>query len=239
MRGRRLTAWFAAPWELVESVVPIEIRTERQGTVTARLRFYDIVFEARASCARGVVVSRKGRVREAVVAFPARAGDIEGDATLFMWADSEPYVAWGREVFAWPVVWGNIELSGSVWRSGPLAGATGSATARVSAGSAAVADVVVAHEIERPAASGWWMAPRRTLHRAGLDGETNDIVVVRPRIHEPGIAYAATARISFNFERSHPLHGLGTLTPDLVDLVDGFDIVVGEDVEVIELSAVS
>jgi acetoacetate decarboxylase len=73
-----------------------------------RARFWDMQHDA--------VPAHEGdgprwtRFREAVVAFPVRYEDVEGDLPTYMYADDPVYVAFGREVMGWPVRGGHIEL---------------------------------------------------------------------------------------------------------------------------------
>lgn len=91
----------------------------------------------------------------------------------------------------------------------------------------------LAGPIDSSTSGGWWLTPRRRLERAGLDGECSDIVAVRPRIVNPGRAYAASGDIRFEFAPGHPLHGLSPAVERVV-LVDGFELIVGGEVEVVE-----
>lgn len=229
--GRTLTAWFAIDPELLSRVLPAELSCPPAEPAWGRLRFYDARFESLADGPTHPLVPRSGTFREAVIAFPACAGPASGDATIFMWADSEAYSTWGREVFGWPILAGRIDLEGSVWGPGLEPGAAGSARARMVAGSAALTDVEVVSERESGQSSGWWLTPRRTLLRAGLDGEQTDVVAVRSRLAEPGTAYECRAEVSFRLDAAHPLHGLAVTAHD-VSVVDEFSLVVGEEFEV-------
>jgi hypothetical protein len=232
--GRSITAWFAVPPAVIEASLPPCLR--RAGAEHwARLRFYDARFEARDAGEGTLPALRAGGFREAVVAFNAVAGDLEGDATTFMWADDEPYTTWGREVYGWPILRGELVLEGSIWDSPLATGAGGSGTLRASSGTAALTEVQLGEPTESATAGGWWITPRRRLKRAGLDGEHTDIVAARPQILSPGRAFDATGVIQFEFTSGHPLHGFAP-TVDRVVLVDGFELVVGGEVEVVEPS---
>jgi hypothetical protein len=229
--GRTLTAWFEIDRELLERAVPDALRRPATEPSWARLRFYDARFESLADADTHPLVPRSGTFREAVIAFPARAAGSDGDATMFMWADSEAYTTWGREVFGWPVLRGRIDLDGSLWDADLAAGATGSAAASMAAGSAAMVDVTLGDRRDGGRAGGYWVTPRRTLLRAGLDGERHELVAARPRLLDPGAAYDCRATVRLDLEPAHPLHGLDITAGD-VFLVDGFSMVVGEQVDV-------
>lgn len=88
--GRTITAWFPVPRAVLGASLPRSLR--RAGEESwARLRFYDARFEACDALQGAPLAPRTGAFREAVVAFPAASGGHEGDATMFMWADDEPY----------------------------------------------------------------------------------------------------------------------------------------------------
>ena len=46
LSGRVLTAWFDAPWGLMEMAVSPALRPPAEPAIRARLRFYDLEFEA-------------------------------------------------------------------------------------------------------------------------------------------------------------------------------------------------
>jgi hypothetical protein len=233
--GRSITAWFPIPRAVLEASLPRHLR-RADGDDWARLRFYDARFEARDADENAHFAPRTGAFREAVVGFPAAVGGLEGDGTMFMWADDEPYTTWGREVYGWPILRGELTLEGSLWDSPLAAGARGSALLTAASGTAAVTDVELGEQIELSTAGGWWITPRRRLERAGLDGERADVVAARPQIVSPGDAYDARGTVRFELASGHPLHGLSPAV-DRVVVVDGFELIVGGEVEVVEPSA--
>jgi hypothetical protein len=235
--GRTVTAWFPVPQGVLEASLPRSLRRDGEEP-WARLRFYDARFEVCDPPPDAPLAPRAGAFREAVVAFPAAAGGCEGDATMFMWADDEPYTAWGREVYGWPILRGALTLEGSIWDAQLAPGATGSCQLWAASGSAALEGVEIAGPVDSTTSGGWWLNPRRRLERAGLEGERNDIVAARPRILNPGLAYAASGSLRLAFAPGHPLHGL-TPTAERVVLVDGFELIVGEEVTVVDASPAS
>ena len=233
--GRSITAWFPIPRTVLEASLPSHLR-RAVGEDWARLRFYDARFEAPGVAEGLPFAPRAGAFREAVVAFPAAAGGLAGDATMFMWADGEAYTTWGREVYGWPVLRGELELDGGIWDSPLVAGARGSAALTASAGSAAVAGLELGERIESSTSGGWWITPRRRLERAGLGGEREDVVAARPQIVNHGRVYDARGEVHLEFAAGHPLHGLAP-DVDRVVLVDGFELIVGGEVEIFKPSA--
>jgi acetoacetate decarboxylase len=233
--GRSITGWFPVPRTVLEASVPPRLRREG-GDDWARLRFYDARFQACGASEEAHLAPRAGAFREAVVAFAAVAGELEGDGTMFMWADDEAYTTWGREVFGWPILRGGFTFEGTIWDSPLAAGARGSAMLRASAGTAAIGDVRLGEQIDSSTSGGWWITPWRRLERAALDGERTDVVAARPRIVRPGRTYDATGAIRLEFAPGHPLHGL-VPQADRVVVVDGFELIVGGDVEIVDPSA--
>src|SRR5438445_7738773 len=65
MRGRSATAWFEAPWDVAASSMSPDLLPNRAPSVRARLRFYDLEFEA-ASAQTPLLAVRQGRFREGV-----------------------------------------------------------------------------------------------------------------------------------------------------------------------------
>ncbi len=229
--GRTLTAWFAIEREVLERALPPGLRCSPTEPTWARLRFYDASFESLAEGPTHPLVPRSGTFREAVIAFPACAGGTSGDATMFMWADSEAYTTWGREIFGWPILRGQVDLEGSLWGPEVTDSSTGGARATMTAGSAAMVGAKLAGRRESGRAGGCWLTPRRTLQRAGLDGERTEVVAARPRLLDPGRAYDCHAEVRLDLDPTHPLHGLRVAAHD-VSFVDGFKMIVGEQLEV-------
>ena len=173
----------------------------------------------------------EGRFRECAVGFPARFLDMDGEASLFLWTDSDTYLMWAREAFGWPVARGEIELSGSIWTSPELAGTSGGGKLADAGGSAAIARAEVKERAGPGSPAALWFTPRRVLRRAGLDDDLRELLVVRPTVQAAGAHYVGAANVVFDFDESHPLGGLGEAEAEL-ELVDGFELVVGDNVEI-------
>lgn len=226
MTGRSLTAWFMAPWQVIEASLSPDLRPARAESVRMRLRFYDLAYTALSDDRRGVSAPRSGRFREAVFGVPARACETDGEVSVCMWADGTDYIAWGREVFGWPVLHGSFELDGAFWDGG--SGAT-TASMTSSAGSVALADVGLSPEDSSGSPAGVWLTPRRRLERAGLDPDKRDILVVRPEVRRGGRRSSGSCRVVIDLDASHPFGSLTTVDAEL-EAADGFEIVVGADV---------
>lgn len=231
MRGRAVTAWFQAPWDVATAILSPDLLPPPAAFVRARLRFYDLDFEAVSPATLPLAV-RKGRFREGVIALAARYAELDGEVSTFLWTDSQTYLMWGREVFDWPIGLARVELTGSLWVEGVDVGKTGDARIVDACGSASLVDVRVTGEAARGTPSGHWLTPRRILHGAGCDGETRELLIVRPTVSQPGSTYIGTGCVRFNFDAPHPLQRLGE-TEAQIEVADGFELLVGADVEVV------
>jgi hypothetical protein len=232
LRGRVATAWFQAPWAVLAQAMSPDLLPEPASFVRTRLRFYRLTFEALGPAHGQQLAPKEGTFLEGAVGFPARARGIEGESSLFLWTDSDTYLMWAREAFGWPVALADIELDGGLWTTVDLDGETGQARLTDRCGSAALLDVRVVGQADAGTPSGSWLTPRRALHRAGLGGESRELLVVRPVVRKSGDRYRASGRVRFDFEDPHPLSMIGELEAD-VEVADGIELVVGEDVEVL------
>ena len=233
--GRVVTAWFDMPREVAERILSpslhgAELRDRRAQGVPARLRFYDVVYRAGGEDTRAPL--SEGRFREAVVALGAASGDVRGESSLFMWTDSDPYRAWGREVFGFPLLPGTFQLSGDLW-SGTLGpGVSGAAIANVDAGELRLERVRVGPPIEPPHSKGPWLTPRLIYRRGGLEPADRELLVVRPTIRQSGRWFAATGDIEIVLESPHPLGSL-RVAATTGDVVDGIELVVPGQVTIL------
>lgn len=232
MTGRSLTAWFDVPWSFMRRSMSPDLLPPEAARARIRLRFYDLAFRSLGVRQAGSLAPREGRFREAVVGLPAVAQGTAGEVSIFMWADAEPYLTWGREVFGWPLLRGQLDLLGPIWDRTPDVDAVGSCLLQSAAGSARLDDIHLTAKTGTGSPSGLWLTPRRTLLAAGLAGETRDVLVVRPDVRRAGVRFAGRCRVTFEFDEPHPLAELGTLDADL-DVADGFELVVGGDASVL------
>jgi hypothetical protein len=237
MRGRSLTAWFEAPWAALERVLSPDLLPPPTAAVRMRIRFYDLEFRALGGAPAGHIAPQSGRVREAVVAVPARAGVSEGDATLFMWCDSDPYLLWGREVFGWPLARGEIRLEGDLWSRALVEGVRGDCELSVEGGRVAVVGVQVAGSLDGGVPVAGWIAPRRRVEIATGE-EMRDVTITWPRVVDPGVRFAAVGEGRIEFRAPHPLAGVVVDRPD-ISIADRFALVVGENVDVLVSGAAS
>ncbi len=235
MIGRVLTAWFDLPFDVAARVLSpslhgSELRTRAGQGVPARLRFYDVAYRCPVGDAAGPL--RVGHFREAVVALGASVGEINGEASLFMWTDSDPYRAWGREVFGFPLLPGAFDLSGDLWSGRVRAGSTGAAAARVATGVLSLTGVRVTQAIDPPRSRGPWLTPRLVHRRGGLSPADRELLVVRPAVTEVGRWFGASADIAIRMDPGHPLGSL-LISAATADVVDGIELLVPDEVTVL------
>ena len=231
--GRVVTAWFMAPWEVVEHSLSPDLLPERASEIRTRLRFYELEFEALGRHPGQPLAPTTGRFKEAVVGFPARAGELEGEASIFMWSDTPTYVMWAREAFGYPVLLADITLDGPVWTTDEILGSTGGAGVETPHGSAALRDATVSDRSSVPLTAPCWLTPRRQLTGPpGIIDEQRDLLAVWPTVRKQGDRFSGEGRVVFDFAEEHPLGPLGEHDAEL-DILDGFELVVAERIEIL------
>lgn len=103
MRGRVFTVWYRLqnPEEARRCIRPPLLLPDDP---LCRVRFYDIVHNNGSGAAIFPF-------REAVIAIECGYGDLKGDSSVIMYADDPVYIAWGREVYGWPLKPGMITMT--------------------------------------------------------------------------------------------------------------------------------
>lgn len=234
LSGRAVTAWFDAPREVVAGCLSPDLLPDG-GEFRVRFRFYDLAFEVRGPAAGQPLAPHAGRFREAAFGVPAAVEGVRGETSTFLWTDSLTYLMWGREAFGWPLRHGQFEFEGTLWDTSfaALEKASGTALLTEEWGSARLSDVQI-HEALASQHGGTvnWLTPRRVLERAGKETERRELLVVRPVVERPGTRYGGRGALEFDFSPPHPLAPLRELAVE-IDVADGFQLLVGEDVDVI------
>jgi hypothetical protein len=229
LEGRVVTAWLTVERERVARLVSPDIlpRSSDAG-VRMRIRFYDVAFNADART-RNIST---GRFREAVVAFASSVGSIDGEVSLFMWTDDESYMAWGREIFGWPLLRAQFDFEGQLWSAEELSHnrISGSSKASSAAGSLGIR-IAAGSPSQGGVSAATWITPRRVLRRGGLDPETREVLLVRPEVLEPGRRYQAQGEAWLAFPPDHPLAAIPIEKPSF-EIIDGFRLRVGAEVSV-------
>jgi hypothetical protein len=225
MSGSVVTAWFDLPYgELLEQLSPTLMpNAERVGP--SRVRFYDIEYRsADPNSPNGL----SGSFREAVVAFPAAYGECVSELSAFMWTDSDVYMQWGREVFGWPILRGSIDLHGSIWAGHPDPPLSGEAIARLPQGEVSIEVGSVVRQLPPPPPSSW-LTPRSVPSPA--DGcDRRELLLVRPRLIDPGNRFEVTGSAALAFPSDHPLAKVKVQDPR-IEVSIGISICVGDQVE--------
>jgi hypothetical protein len=226
MRGTTVTAWFVPPRRQAEALLgPLrDDSTDRWG----RVRFYNVQF---AGISRSAAIPGEGEFREAVVAFPAQVGGVQGEISAFMWTDSDTYLAWGREAFGWPLQRGSFEMTGGAW-SGIADVGTAHATSASGSISIELTGSAPGRDVSAVVGSGTWITPRLIIPSDPSAPGRIEINAVTPRILMAGVKRPVQATVRLSPRNDHPLHGLA---PQIIraELHTGFEIVVGESVHLL------
>jgi hypothetical protein len=231
MSGTSLTAWFEAPVAAVGALLSpaFEPLTGASG-VPARLRFYQVDYEPRDG---GADFRRRmaGSFREAVIAFKGRIAGHEGEYSAYMWTDCEPYLCWGRENFGWPLVRGDIKLTGHLW-GGPVEAGT-HCQLRVNGFTCAL-DLNGPPGEDMPGAPGSsWLTPRRILFPGGSEPERRDVLLVRPAVLETGRLTRRAGHLRLDAPAGSWIASLAPVGGVEIHALEEFRICVGADVSTV------
>jgi hypothetical protein len=229
MSGTSLTAWFETPAAAVAALLSpaFEPLTGAAGVPT-RLRFYQVDYQPRDG---GAEFRRRmaGRFREAVIAFMGQIAGHGGEYSAYMWTDCEAYLCWGRENFGWPLVSGDIELTGHLW--GDLAAAGTHCQLRAN-GFIYRLDLDGPSTEDMPGSSAGpsWLTPRRILFPGGSEPERRDVLLIRPAVLETGRFTRRAGRVRLNAPAGSWIAALAPLGEVDIHALEGFRICVGDDV---------
>jgi hypothetical protein len=231
MSGTSVTAWFETPAAAVAALLTptFEPRTGTAGVPT-RLRFYQVDYEPRDGGAE-FKQRMAGCFREAVIAFKGRIAGYGGEYSAYMWTDCESYLCWGRENFGWPLVSGDIELTGRLW-GGP--GEAGTQCQLRTQGFTYTLDMVGPIVEDKPGAPGpSWLTPRRILFPGGSEPERRDVLLVRPEVLQAGRFTRGAGHVRLNAPVGSWIASLAPLDAVDIHALEGFRICVGEDVSTV------
>ncbi|MGH3274633.1 MAG: acetoacetate decarboxylase family protein [Streptosporangiaceae bacterium] len=236
MSGVSVTAWFeTAPDAVAALVSPAFEPVPGAAGVPTRLRFYRIDFEPRDGDA-AFRHQMAGQFLEAVIAFKGRIAQADGEYSAYMWTDSDRYLAWGRENFGWPLVRGDIELSGTLWQDG---GTETGSTCRLSIpGLTATLEVTGdrADDVS-PGPGPNWLTPRRILFPGDGGPERRDLLVIRPEVVRPGRFTHRDGHVRLDASPGTWPASLAPLGGVQIHALEGFRICVGHDVSTVRESA--
>jgi hypothetical protein len=212
MEGTVVTAWFHAEPSALAKLAHPDFPPASDGR-QARIRFYQI--EAQAD-------GRSVPFREAVVAYKTEFSGVKGELSALMWTDSLPYLAWGREVFGWPLQLGDVQLVSGLW------GGDRASSADCRIGDLSLTSVLIGEELAgNTSGPPIWITPHRVVDAIDPQAETRRVYAVRPRVMKPGRIFRCSGVLDV---RSL----LGEVVDAEIDLVTDFRIEVGADVKEIE-----
>lgn len=223
MRGQHVTARLTVTDDVIARYLHSDLWPPRAESYASRVRFYALEVDGE-------------RFHETAISLPIRAGGLDGEASILLWSDYERYQAWARDGYGWTVAAGQFECSGSLWAEDAAIDDVGSAVLRaIGAEISLVVDEMGGGEAP---SEGWmtqlpWLAPRRVLHRGGLEGETREILKVTPTMNRPGTRARGRGRLSIELGPDDPLSSRGALECDL-EVVRGFELTVGDQVDLLD-----
>ena len=199
MRGRALALWYrlAHPEEARRHVPP---SVEMDDDPIVRARFWDLEHDAAGPAADADRPEGNAwtPIREAVVAFPVRYGDVAGALPTYMYADDFSYTAMGRELMGWPVRDAVIDIDAER-EEGPAAGMT--VRARMSRAGVEVMTATVtltgAPATERLPTPPRWLAEKVIGRVEGPGAAVAQLVATGPERIERRDIWPATGTLAF------------------------------------------
>jgi len=207
-----LTAWFHADPAFLARLAHEDFPPNPDGQQT-RLRFYDI---------EGQADGQTIRFRDAVVAYKTEFEGVTGELSALMWTDSLPYLAWGREIFGWPLRFAEIHLTSGFWEGDH------SNPAACHIEDLSLTSVRIETELVKEASEpSTWITPHRLVPATDPGVEERRVYAVKPRTIRVGRSYVCSGVLDVG-----PL--LGDVVDAEFDFVSGVRIEVGADVQSIQ-----
>jgi acetoacetate decarboxylase len=225
MQGRTMALWYllADPAEARRHVPAL---LEMDPDPVVRARFWDMRHDAVPG--EDGPGTRWTPFREAVVAFPVRLDELEGDLPTYMYADDFAYTAFGREVMGWPVRDGRIEVEPDL-SAEPAAGLR--LEGRLVRDGRVVMEAAVELSGRRlgvdDAEPPRWLAVKSIPDVAHPAAAISQLVVTGPeRIHHRAV-WEATGRLAFHEGPTDELHFLAPREIVAAQLWTDVDLTVG------------
>ena len=209
MRGRTLALWYhLADPDAARRHVPPSVEMDDDPIV--RARFWDLEHDAAGPAEDADRPIAWTPIREAVVAFPVRYGDLSADVPTYMYADDFSYTAMGRELMGWPVRDAVIEVDPEP-AAGPGAGMT--IRARMLRGGAEVmtASLTLTGEmtVDRLPTPPRWLAEKVIGRVDGPGAAVSQLVATGPERIDRRDVWTATATLAFGERPGDELSALG------------------------------
>jgi len=231
MSGVSVTAWFETAPDAVSALLSADFEAQSGSSgVPTRVRFYRVDFEPR----NGDDKYRQrmgGQFLEAVIAFKGRIAGLDGEFSAYMWTDSDAYLCWGRENFGWPLARAEFELTGEIWGDGPGSASSCKVTRQDFSWTIEV-DAAPADEVV-PGPGPNWLTPRRLLFPGGSEPERRDLLVVRPEMLRGGRLTRRTGKLTLDAPGGSWVSTLMPLGSVEVQVLEDFQICVGDDVRIV------
>jgi hypothetical protein len=226
-----VTAWFETDFDAVDHLIsPSFVSAMGHQGVPTRLRFYDIAFEPRDGSPEEKT-RNSGTFREAVIAFKGNISGVDGEFSAWMWADDDTYIAWGREIFGWPLVRGQIDINGAIFNSSSSGQTACSLVTKDFSLHLSIDDEPVEDLSFGPASN--WLTPRRILFPDGQETERRDLNIVRPSVLDPGRFSLHTGKLTQDGGNGMWISTLQPIGEVVVHSLKDFSICVGDSVETI------
>ena len=231
MSGNLITAWFEVETSAVSELLsPTFSPMKVAKGVPTRLRFYDVCYEPRDGDDQ-FRADGSGTFREAVIAFKGSMAGVEGEYSAFMWTDDDCYMAWGREVFGWPLLRGDIRLIGPLW-DGSQSGRTVCQLVHPDFNLIIEAEECESVElVDGP--PPLWLTPRRITFPGQYGHVQRDLNIVKPTVIFAGNSKRHTGRVKLEDRNDSFVSKLQPLGNVRIESLEGFRICVGDQVETI------
>jgi len=231
MSGNHITAWFEVDtFAVSELVSPSFSPMKTARGVPTRLRFYDVYYEPRDGDDR-TRANGSGNFREAVIAFKGSMAGVDGEYSAFMWTDDDRYMAWGREVFGWPLLRGDIRLVGPLWDASE-SGRTVCQLVHPDFNLIIEADEPESLElVERP--PPLWLTPRRIIFPSQDGHVRRDLNIVQPTVISAGNSQSHQGSVKLEGRKDSFVSKLQPLGSVRIESLEAFRICVGDQVKTI------
>ena len=225
MYGRVFTLWYRLenPDEARRLIAP---PMEVPPDPLCRVRFYDITHDAGKGDDLVVENPEQAHFHEAVIAIEVGYQDLHGDYSLYMYADEPTYIAWGREVYGWPLKMGKISMT-RLWHDAQtgdrLTGTLERFGRRLMTAHIELEESLLPDSFTSPLPARWFGYKIIPSIEEGQPPDANQLVVSGPTSAEIGRVWRASGTFTLGDE----LNNLRPREIVSVDYVEGADLRVG------------
>lgn len=229
MFGRVFTIWYRLedPGEARRHIVhPLEVPLDP----LCRARFYDITHDAGMGDDLPTENPEQTHFHEAVIAVEVNYQALRGDYSIHMYADDPTYIAWGREVYGWPLKMGKINMTRPWHDPQPgdkLTGTLERFGARLMTAQIELDAPVSPDEFSSPLPANWFGNKVIPSITQGQPPDVNQLVVAGPERVEVGQIWQASGSVSLGEGLNDELHFLRPREIVSADYMVGADLRVG------------